>query len=1067
MKNLKSIILRSFVAVSSLLICINGYSQTKLSGTVTDEKGEPVVGAVVMLTDNKSVGTMTDIDGNYSMTIPEGKTSKSITATSLGFAEQVIELNNKSVIDIVLSTDTELLDEAVVVGYGHMKRSDITGSVSSVKIDENKAIRSNSLDQLLQGNAAGVQVVSNSGSPYGGVTIKVRGTSTFSGNTAPIYVVDGIIMETSQGAETLFTQGVQSSQSDEQTNGLMGIEPSDIESIEILKDASATAIYGALGANGVVLITTKSAKTDKPVIEFSAGVDINTIAKKQEILAFNEYVDYLYAKKAATGSTMYDEEMSIIYANPEERTGMQVYPIDWQDYCLRTAVSQRYNFSIAGSTKATTYRFSIGHTDKPGIVKSTGLKKTNVRLNLDQVLGKRVKIGAKINFMHSLSDMTQGSNVGPGTPAASLITSMVQYMPYTVSDIETASLFDPELNTAPNYWINKQHFVNSREEYRVSPNIYAEVKITPWLTFKSTLGGDYRYAESQKFKSQFLNTTTEGTMAASGTMENFNINFDNMFLVNKQFGAHNLSGSIGSSAFKRVNTEQIIEAWNIPQYKAGMEGINDEANNTSRRYQESANQTLSFFARAVYNYDERYILTATIRADGSSKFQGANKWAYFPSVAAAWRINQEHWFNVDWISGLKLRAGWGQVGNQSISNYMTLSNYADTKTPAHDSGNTAQANIGLYPSNMANPSLKWETTEQVNAGIDISLFDGRLTFTADAYLKNTIDLLQAKSIPSSSGYSLISVNEGSIQNKGLEFTLSAVPVKTQDWEWTVFGNISINRNKVLSISKDAAHKSIWISPTESVDVVYFEGDKLGTSNYCSSPVNIFMEGYPVGLFYGYKLKGIVPEGGQGLPMTEGGVAGTAGQFDYYDPNGNGYRDIEDRMIIGDPNPDFTYGFGTTLTFRRLSLTANFNGSYGNDICNFNASSLTDTYQTYRNVWKAAYYDAWTPNNTNTIYPAIGKIRYDDYHEVSSYHIEDGSFLRLNNLAVSYSIPFKDAKILRKINVGVSSTNLCTWTKYRGCDPEVSSYGSYIRRMGVDNSSYPQTRTFSFDLRFTF
>ena len=541
-----------------------------------------------------------------------------------------------------------------------------------------------------------------------------------------------------------------------------------------------------------------------------------------------------------------------------------------------------------------------------------------------------------------------------------------------------------------------------------------------------------------------------------------------MLMLNKKIkGGHTVSGTLGSSAHSNITTSQVVQGWNIDQYKAGIESINS-APNTLLGYGDSSSQTLSFFGRAIYNYKDRYVLTATYRIDGSSKFRGSNKWATFPSFALAWRVNQEPWFNLKGVSSAKLRLGWGRVGNQAIANYQTLSNYESGRLPAHDPGNAAETTVALYPNNMSNKDLKWETTEQINAGLDISLWKGRLAFTADAYLKTTFDLLQSKTIATSSGFSTFSTNEGTIQNRGLEFTLDATPLKWKKVELGLNGNISLNRNKIVRISKDADTKNIWITTDRQEDVVYFLGQQIGSSSYCTQPANIFMEGYPMGLFYGYKIKGIVPQGGSGLPMTDGGDSGTEGQFDYYDLNGNGIIDEEDQTIIGDPNPDFTFGFGLSLTAGNFSLNVNFNGSYGNDLFNINYAPETDTYTSTRNVIRAAYYDAWTPEHTNTKFPALGKIRPDDYKKFSDFYVEDGSYLRLSSVALTYSIPIKKtSKFIKGASVGVSAGNLYVWTKYRGWDPDVNSFGINVKKMGVDSGSYPTSRTCSFDFKLSF
>ncbi len=1069
MKTMKNIILRSLVLVVMAFIGLNAYAQTRVTGTVKDSKGEPVIGAAVILQGSTSVAAMTDLDGKYTITIPASFKNPSLRANIMGYVEQVIAVGGRSVVDFVMQEDAEELDEVVVVGYGSMRRSDLTGSVTSVKIDEGDASRSTSFDQMLQGRAAGVQVLNNGASPDAGVSIRIRGLASFNGSTEPLYVVDGVILNTSStGGSVSLQNGSTNSSGDEDVNGLMGLNPQDIASMEILKDASATAIYGALGANGVVLITTKSAGRDKPTVRFNTGVDIRSAYKHQDVLSFDEYVDYLQTKvdMNISASSTALSTLQAIYDDPVNHTGLKAYPMDWQDEILRTSVSQRYYLSISGRPKSFSYAFSLGYNDNQGIIKNTSVQNYTMRLNLDKTVNKRFKFGTKTSLAYINSTMTQATGGGNLLQYSSLTRSMQVYRPFTTEDPNASDdEDDDDLRANPLLWIDPTHFINSRQEYRLNVSAYAEYKILPWLTFRSQAGTDYRNSERAKFRSSRINYTAEGSNGGTGTYESFYWNWDNTFQVNKKFkGGHTLTGSLGSTAVSNSSNTQSIQGWNIEEYKSGIASLIG-APNTSSGYSESANQTLSFFARAIYNYKDRYVLTATYRADGASKFAGKNKWAYFPSFAFAWRVNQEPWFNIPMVSMAKLRIGWGQTGNSRIGNYLTMSNYSSTSVPSH--ADESQYSRGLYPSNLANPSLKWETTEMYNLGLDLSLWKGRFALTVDAYDKVTYDLLQSKDIPSSSGFSTISINEGTIQNRGIEFTVDATPVKLRDFEWALNGNLSFNRNKIIKISEDAGTKAIFVTPDHTEDVVYFTGSSLASSNYLTCVGNIFMEGYPMGLFYGWKLKGVIGVGEVGTPITEGQTPKGEGWLDYYDLNGNGYIDEDDRTILGDPNPDFTYGFGTTFSYKRLSLTMNFVGSFGNDIINMNLATTTATSNVTQNIKKEAYYDAWSPTNPTGKYPALNCSSTDYTKKLSAMYIEDGSYLRLQSVSLSYDIPFKNGKILKNLGLSASVNNVYVWTKYSGWDPDVNSFGTNIKKMGCDSGSYPNNRAFSFDVKFTF
>lgn len=1057
--------MKKYICIISLLFfCLFASAQQKsvVRGVVKDASGQPVAGAVVMVEGQASLGTMTDDKGAYVLDLKSADLKKVVLNVSCISYKTIEEaLNGRSVVDFVLVDDSRLLDEVVVVGYGAMKRSDLTGSVASVRIEEDMAARSTSIDQLLQGRAAGVQVLSTSGAPDAGVSIRIRGLGSFNGTNEPLYVLDGIIINGESRSQQTFTHGIDSQGSDEETNGLMGINPQDIASVEILKDASATAIYGSQGANGVVLITTKTAKRQKPTITLNMGVDVSQRYKKIDMLSFNEYIDYLdllveVAPDELPEST-HSSLMKRFFKDPETREELNVTPVDWQDYAMRTAISQRYYLSVAGRPDKTSYLFSLGYNSKQGIVKKTDVNQFTGRLNLDRTIGKKLKIGMKTSFAYVSSNLTQGAQVGRIAASSSFIRSMLQTRPVMYSRPDEDEEDTSEDISGPNRWLND--FVNKKVQFRVTPSFYAEWKALDWLTVKSTFGGDYSGVEQSKFKSQRISTTT-GNIAASAHSDAVRWNWDNLLMLNKKFGRHSLSGTIGMSMSSVQDHSDVVEGWGIEQYFSKENSINSapEANMT---YSESRSALMSFFARAIYNYDERYILTATYRIDGSSRFRGNNKWAMFPSFAFAWRINQEPWFNVDVISAAKLRLGWGQVGNQAIPNYRTMTMF--TNSTVGDHSTPAGYGVSLYPSSISNPDLKWETTESWNAGLDIGLWKGRLALSVDVYDKMTKDLLQQRTLSQTSGFEVIWMNSGAIRNRGLELTLDTTPVKTKDFEWNLSGNISFNRNQIVSMGDGSSKGKIWLPDGTQIETAYFYGSEM--SSTAATIANIFMEGYPVGLFYAYKTDGIVQVGETGPGLSQGAVK-EPGSYKYVDMDGDKYITSNDRTIVGDPNPDFTYGFDTSFHYKRLSLGLNFVGSYGNDIFNLNnlLSLNTTTYST--NVSRKALQNAWTPENANTKYAAVGMIKAADADYYKDIYVEDGSYLRLANVSLSYAIPFKK-KAIKSINLGVSAGNVFVFTKYSGYDPDVNVFGSNLMRMGVDFNSYPSARSYTFDVKFTF
>ena len=1035
---------------------------SEVRGTVKDAEGMPVIGAAVILAGSQSVGVVTDLDGNYLINLPTGLKNPRLEVSSLGYKTETADVSS-SVMNFILHENAEELEETVVVGYGSMRRSDLTGSVTSVKVDENDAIRSTSVDQLLQGRAAGVRVTNSGGAPDGGVSINIRGMSSFN-DTQPLYVVDGIIINSSGSSATLLSGD---GNYDEETNGLIGLNPSDIANIEILKDASATAIYGALGANGVILITTKEARSEKPTITMNVGTDISHRYKKMDLMNFDEYVAYL-----SVLDTKHDV-LPYIYEDPYEKTGLKVTPVDWQDYVMRTAISQRYNVSISGKPSKMSYNVSLGYTNTQGIIKQTEVDRYTARLNLSSYLTKNLKIAFKTNVAYVESDMTQSSGSASMSGSTSLVRSMLSSRPYMngveEDDTEEETEDEDEVNNlaGPDKWMTG--YSNKRKELRVTPNISLDWRIARWLTFRSSLGGDYKGGQMVKFKSARLNSSSVGANGGISHSESLSYNFDNMFLVNRKFkGGHSLSGTVGITMYSNTSSSQVVQGWNIEQYVSKIAAINS-APYMNMTYAESSSSTLSYLTRAVYNYKDRYLLTATYRADGSSKFVGKNKWAHFPSFAFAWRLNQEPWFMSRSIYSAKLRLGWGRVGNQSVPNYRTFTNYGTSLLPSHSYDATNNDVVTVYPTTIANPDLRWETTEQYNAGVDLGLWRGRLTMALDVYYKVTKDLLQNKRIAASNGFQNIWVNEGEISNAGIELTMTVVPVKTKNFEWVIDGNISFNRNRILEINPTAQSEKIFLTADKQTDQYFFYGSNIGSGSIAHNPLNIFIVGQPMGLFYGLKTDGIVQEGEVGVPWSEGAAERAPGSINYMDLNHDNRISDDDRTIIGDPNPDFIYGFSTSLTWRKLTLDMKFVGSYGNDIYNVNALAEDHVYTVKQNHSRSSVNNAWTKENPNDSYPALTQSSYNDRTVISDRNVEDGSYLRISDISLSYSITVKKNKnhFFKGMNVGVRVGNPYVWTKYSGWDPDVSSYGSSTTRMGVDAGSYPRARTYSMDLKFTF
>lgn len=1076
---------RLIIYILLVFSTIAASAQVKISGVVKDIKGEPIIGAAVTLDGRTDVGAVTDVNGKYTLTIPSVKDA-SLTASSISYKSVSLPVGKGNVLDFTLEEDAELLEEVVVVGYGMMRKSDLTGSVASVRIEENDAARAGSLDKLLQGHAAGVQISTGSGTDSG-VNIRIRGTSTLTGSSEPLYVVDGVIMSTTSKVSMMTVGDTDLAGNDEETNPLMSINPQDIASIEILKDASATAIYGSEGSNGVVLITTKTANKEIPVINFSAGVDVSTTPKHLDVLGWEDYLDYIDDMYRHSGVFPEYEDYGYnpntiqstrnrIFEDPDTRTGLKVTPVNWQDYSYREAVSQRYFFSVSGRPKTLSYTFSVGYSNNQGLIDGTSTERYTVRLNLRKYFGKKAVVGTRISLAYIDSEMMQGSSGYKQTASTGFIRSLITSRPFVSgslgisdnNDVDWSAEDELDKNT-PKKWFEQSS--NTREDFDVTPNLYFQYKFTPWLTYEVTASANYTYSDRTKFRSSAL-TTSGGLGSTTQTVyaESNRWNVDNLLMFNKKFNKkHNLSGTLGATFSSRNTMNQSLLSYNMTEGSLKEDGINS-ALSTGFQYDETRINMMSYFVRAIYNYDDRYVVTATYRLDGSCKFQGKNVFSGFPSFAGAWRISEEPWFNVPVISSMKLRVGWGQVGNSAVSSYRTLSMYSTDRVGSNNPSSDAGYDLGMHISNIPNPDLKWETTEQWNVGLDLNLWQGRLSFTADAYYKYTFDLLNQKYISNTSGVSRIWVNQGAISNKGLELSIEGVPVKTNGWEVTLNGNISFNRNKIEDIGTDSSGNYVYMTPDPEGRTAcrYYYGATIGSGNYGVEPVNIFIEGQPVGLLYGYKTDGII-QIGETAPKFEHGNESTynngPGGIRLVDPDGDGTVYSTERTILGDPNPDFNYGFGGTVSYKGLSLSANFYGVYGNDIVNQSNMLFYNTNDA-NNVLKKAYLDSWTPDNPDATMPRLRPGQAMSNYFID-YYIEDGSFLRLANVSLSYMIKFKKNKFLKNMTVGASVANAYVWTKYSGYDPEVNSYGYDMTRMGVDNGSFPRPRTYSCDLKFTF
>lgn len=1015
-----------------ILICVfYGYAQTKVNGRVTDINNTTLPGVSIVVK-NTTVGTITNDNGNYSITIP-ANAEKVLVFSFIGYTSDTVEIGKKAVVDVVMVEKSENVGEVVVVGYGKMRKSDITGSVVSVDMNKTEASTVTSFDKILQGRAAGVQVTTGNSAPGGAVDIKIRGTSSFNSSSEPLYVVDGVILNpASQDVRDAFVKGG-TSNGQESQNPLSSINPQDILSMEILKDASATAIYGSQGANGVILITTKTGTSGKPKIEYTTSVQVAERSKTIPLLDLQGY-------------TAWRNEIGFNQINPDT-----CIEINWQDDAMRRAISQSHRISISGKSDQTTYYIAGGFLDNNGIVKKTNVKQMDFRINLDQNLGRYIKIGTKTSFSNTINNMTQGTEPN-GNYNTSMMKQILSSPPFlSQTNINAAT---DDVIEGPRVWLNE--YEDRSQQYRIIPLIYADFQITKWLDFKSTIGADYiRKLRARSYGVDLYAGAMTNGKAGISTLQSLRYNMDEMFSVDKVFNkVHRLSGTAGITLSSTSVENSAIENQQFANMDWGSDGIAMGTLPINEAFNESLTTLFSGLMRGVYSYKDKYVLTATFRADGSSKFSKANRYSYFPSFATAWRANEEPFLKqIKSISNLKFRLGWGAVGNQSISPYNTLTTYT-TKLYARPDGG---AETGYRAASMANPDLKWETTQQWNAGMDLALFNNRFSGTIDIYQKDTKDLLQKINLPNSSGYSTMWINRGIIQNKGLEISINGDIISSKTFTWSIGGNISFNRNKIVDsgceLGTFGTHQ--WKA---------FLGNVVTNSTYMKKEANIFIEGEPVALFYGLQTRGIVQEG-DNAPSAYGKPA-TPGSVYFVDQDGDNNITDNDFVVIGDPNPKFTYGFSTNFSYKKLSLDLIFNGVYGNDILNGNLIIENQSVNSNkRNIRSAAYYQAWRPEAPNTNYPALDQ--YPSTVEISDRLIEDGSFLRLSTASLSYQFEIKQIKQISSFNVSLTGRNLFLLTHYSGWDPEVNSFTGDPLRVGIDWGSYPNYRAIILSLGLTF
>ena len=1040
---IKSIGLRGWFTLFALILTISLNAQeSTIKGTIVDETDTPLIGATIQVK-GTSTGAITDFDGNFILKLKKGAT---ISISYIGYKPQEVKYTGQASINLKMVPDNQALDEVVVVGYGAMKRSDLTGSVASVASKDIEGFKASSVAGALGGQIAGVQITSTDGTPGAGFNINIRGVGTLTGDSSPLYIVDGF-----------------------EVDNIDNISNSDIESIEILKDASSSAIYGARAANGVVLITTKSGKTGKPIITYNGSASYRKISKTLDVLSPYEFVK-LQGEVNSSYTNSYYKDKNDDGSIPKYRTlddYIGVDGVDWQAETFNPTWSQDHNVTITGGTNDTKYNASFSRYIENGIFNNSGFDRTTAKLRFNHKLTKNITFDATVNY-------AQTNSKGVGTSADSgrfnMLAQILSARPtggLKLTDDELLhSAIDPEmLETGEslaqvNPVIQTQSVTNDKRAEMWSGNASITWQIRKGLTFKTA--GTYNTTNNRTdvfYKDGSKEAYRNGEQPYGRTQMGRDVrwtNYNNLTWKQK-IKKHNYDIMLGHEISYRGTEYLLGEAMGFPTNNQGNDNLT--LGSTPSRVESSLTDKtlLSFFARGNYNYDNRYLLTATIRADGSTVFSAKNKWGFFPSFSAAWRVSEEAFMkDIHWISNFKVRLGWGTVGNDRISNYLSLDLYTANKYGVGSNTTTV-----LTPKQLKNSNLKWEGSTTTNLGLDLGFFDNRLNVTADFFIKNTKDLLLAQSLAQETGFDSQMQNVGKIRNKGIELSFNSTNIQTRDFTWQSNFNISFIKNTLESLASGV--ESMYTRT--GFDSNFTEYDYIATV------------GQSLGLIYGYEFDGIyqssdfyiTPDGKQVLKsgITNNARYGTVkpGVVKYKDQDGDGVITTADRTIIGNAMPKWYGGFTNTFNYKGIDLSFMLQFNYGNDIYNATRLYATQTRSGRRNML-AEVTDRWSPTNASNKVPS-----QDGYisNDVYSRFVEDGSFLRLKNITLGYSLPHKWIRNIHvsKLRVYATAQNLFCITGYSGYDPEVNSASNNPMTPGLDWGAYPKSRVFTFgiDLQF--
>lgn len=984
-------------------------NRKKITGVVRDQKGEPIIGANVFEKGTTN-GTVTDIDGKYSLEVSMGSL---LQISYIGYDSKEIKVGNSDVVNILLTEDTETLDEVVVIGYGTVKKSDLTGAVGSVQMKDVSQVGITSADRALQGQIAGVQVNARTGQPGESMMIRVRGSNSLAGGNEPLYVIDGMPVEKMNS----------------------DINPEDILSMEVLKDASSTAIYGSRGANGVVLITTKRGSTGEATVDYNGYIGISMLRKKLDLLEKDDYIAMVneVSQNDGNGIVITPDQAALLPNN------------DWQDLVYQTALTHSHQVSVSGGTDKTKLYSSLNYMNQEGIIKGSNYNRFAIRVNGDQKLAENLSLSASVAYSYGTQNSANSNADGGGAIA---YTAMVMPPTSEVKDADgnyTTFTGTPWGGTNPVGMseLYKNQVVNSR----LLANMALNYEMLEGLTFRVNAGAEVNTASTDRYIPIGLSAGGKLDGDALKTKSSYyTIINENILTYDKKFNRNHALNLMGGITFQTYQYDElqgsgtgflrdVYETNNLGA--ASNPGVPASGFNDYRM--------VSFLGRVNYNLMERYLFTATARYDGSSKFSKNHKFAFFPSAALAWRISEEDFMkDVDWLSNFKLRTSVGQTGNQSISPYQTFAQLG-TSSPIFGNGK----DVGFVLSSMANDDLKWETTTQTDLGIDLGFFNNRLNISFDYYWKQTCDLLYNATLPPSSGYTSMLRNLGRIDNKGFEIAINTVNMKGKV-NWTTNLNITSNKSIVKDLGTD-----VYGNKIQQIDAPVSGGNWFP----------LFVGKAPFQL-YGYEIEGIYQTDEEA--RLNGEATKKAGDYRYKDTDGKAGITTGDKTIIANTQPKFTFGLTNVINWNNFEFSFLVIGSVGGDIVNEFNKSITNIGGTW-NIRKDVWENHWTPENPNAKYARASASTKDylAFGDPNSLWVENGSYLRFKDIKLAYTLPTQLFSGPRKPNISVyvSGQNLITITSYSHYDPEASWTSSAVN--GWDRGVYPSAKSFTLGLQVKF